>query len=230
MHDFDRSIKAGWKTLASSKDKGTWWLLINHSLPVKSRIDRKNDTFCNVCKGKGVDHTHVFNNCPRAKEIWKGVNLGTKERFGIEAEASFENALNVGLEEGISERIMDSLNQTVIHHMWRDYCKIEFGKEPPTPTQSVSDAILTHFNLTLEAELANLQADMTWWARKVKYKPGILTENVSETLDNLRVRMGGLRNLCKGLPLPEELGGLMPYSSKANLIWHLKVKGTLKKY
>lgn len=91
MRDYYTSIKRSWKCVASSKAKSTQWLLINHALPVKNRLgDRKEVTTCVVCKGQGVDHSHVFNSCPRASQIWEEVNSGLSEKFNVEIQFSFE--------------------------------------------------------------------------------------------------------------------------------------------
>ena len=222
IKDYLLSIKRGWKSPASSKAKSTQWLLINHSLPVKSRINREVVTQCEVCGGLNVDHEHVFKTCSRAKEIWSLTNSGLGQNYGFEVPISFEDALNPGsLGEGYASSLADALAASATHHIWADHCSREFGKNSPPPAKSVANAILGHFSLLIKAELGSLQADLAWWECKREFRPGIMSNpKVNDIFLGIKARIKDLRTLEQGSACSEEFKVFAPFSS-TGIVWVL---------
>jgi hypothetical protein len=183
------SVKRCWKSIASSKVKSTCWLIINHSLPVASRVHRDLVTVCSICEGKNVDHTHVFESCSRAKEVWKGVNEGLQAVYNVEIEASFSDVLNPGQLDGPGGKIIDAVAGITAHELWLDYCSYTHGRGELPPADKLSNAILAHFRLTLMSELSLLRSDLVWWERKFIFKPYLEgEESVRETLLHLKIQ------------------------------------------
>jgi hypothetical protein len=46
IRDYFSSVKKCWCSISSSQVKSTCWLIINHALPVASRVNRKVVTTC----------------------------------------------------------------------------------------------------------------------------------------------------------------------------------------
>src|SRR4051794_32122929 len=109
IKEYYASVTKCWSGISSSKVKSTSWLIINHSLPVASRVHRKVLTTCKVCNGSNVDHAHVFEMCPRAKDVWAKVNERLHAYYNIEVEASFDDVLNPGKLEYPAGKIVDAV-------------------------------------------------------------------------------------------------------------------------
>ena len=80
-------------------------------------------------------------------------------------------------------------------------------------------AILSHFKLTLAAELRLLNRDLDWWNSKFVYRPELKAAPQLETLiEELKSRIVSLERLFRG-ELTSELIQLAPYSIKSTIKW-----------
>jgi hypothetical protein len=219
IKDYFSSIKRCWKSIGSSKVKSTNWLIINHALPVASRVHRNKVTLCQVCGGSNVDHTHIFESCPRrTKEVWAKVNERLHTDSKIEIEASFDDVLNPGKIDDLGGKIIDLVASIAAHELWLDYCNYTHGRGDITPADKVSNAILAHFRLTLESELSLLESDLAWWDKKFVFKPSLKgNEDIVGLLTDLKTRIDSYRGLLYG-GISEELVSLAPYSITSDLV------------
>jgi hypothetical protein len=211
VQDYPKSIKGTWNSLADSKAKSVQWLLINHALPVGSRIIRNGPSPCRRCNCQYSTLKHVFEECPRAQAIWAAVNEGWEKRFKSPLVFDFRNALNPGADKEFSTKVYDTVGAITVHQIWLDYCAITHDNPKGNiPELELGDAILSTFFLTMKAELGLLKKDFEWWLNKEQYSPGILSKGeVEEALSLLQERIGTIDELLKGY-LVLHLGVLGP--------------------
>ena len=76
-----------------------------------------------------------------------------------------------------------------------DYCGYVHEHEELPLADVVSNAILAHFQLTLQAECNLLQSDLAWWEHKMVYRPHLAEDlNVKEVIMGLRTRLDSMRS------------------------------------
>ena len=78
------------------------------------------------------------------------------------------------------------------------------------PELEVGEAILSHFFLTMNAELGLLNKDLEWWIHKEHFSPGITSkEEVEEAIILLKERISTIDEMLRGY-LVKHLGALGP--------------------
>jgi hypothetical protein len=208
--DICKSGKHCWKSFAPSRDKSTLWLLINHALPVESRIRRDSITLCRRCEEGPEDLPHVFAHCPRAKEIYAETNTLLVDNLGIKKGISFIEAMNPGRQgTELSHKLMDTVNAIAVHNLWKDYCAFSHNNDSKDlPAKVISLEIVKDFALAVKAEIGLLRKDYKGWLLREKYTPGLLeTPEVESIVEGLMIRTDILKSLLKG-KLPPELRDL----------------------
>ena len=65
--DSKKAAKECLTSYASSKEKSTQWLLINHALPVAARVQRNTTTTCKTCGCSPCDMEHYLVSAPTPK-------------------------------------------------------------------------------------------------------------------------------------------------------------------
>jgi hypothetical protein len=209
IEDYSSSVAGCWRSHASSKAKSTQWLLINHALPVASRIHREEDTPCPRCGTSPTNLAHVFRDCPRARDTWELVNASLELDLGSKSTVDFKQALNPGQDRKFSTRFLDTLCAVAIQHIWLDYCGIIHEKEgSDAPPEVLAMTILADFRLTMRAELKSLRDDLAWWTKKTSINPALLArEEVRENLENLQTRIVTLKKFLR-FELAHDLGDI----------------------
>ena len=184
-----------------------------------SRVNRKTVTTCKVCQEDNVDHTHVFEKCPRAQAVWDNVNLHLFLDYHIEVEASFNDVLNPGQLSHPATAIVDALAGITVHELWIDYCNYMHDRGELPPADKVSHAIHAHFRLTVMSELHLLKSDLAWWNRKFVFRPSLCgNDEVEEIITSLKTRIGTFEGLLVG-GLTDELVSLAPYSNESVIVF-----------
>jgi len=192
-----------WKSIADSKAKSTHWLLINHALPVESRIKRGSETTCKNCGEGPVDLEHVFGTCERAKIVWKDTSKFLAEKLGIKRNIGLNKALIPGDKKNPVERILTGINAIVVRNIWLDYCNTYFGSKGETvavPPEVLVTAISSDIITTVHAERGLLDNDLKWWKRKLVFHEELihLSPDVEGNLASLKTRIKSYKLLLKG--------------------------------
>jgi hypothetical protein len=107
--------------------------------------------------------------------------------------------------------VYDTLGAITVHQIWLDYCAITHGNPKGNlPELEIGESILSHFFLTMKAELGLLKKDLEWWHRKEHYSPGITSkEEVAEALLLLQERITTIDGMLRGY-LISHLGSFGP--------------------
>ena len=178
------------------------WLLINHALPVESRLKRDSITWCRRCEEGPEDLPHVFDKCPRAKDIYRETNLLLANTLGITHEATFVSTLNPGSgERDIDTKVIDTINAITSSYIWKDCCNFTHENEgKDLPAEAIAKEIGITFALSIKAEIKMLYMDLKAWNLREAFHPCLLTSNpeIVETIDKLEDRIDYLKSLIKG--------------------------------
>jgi hypothetical protein len=158
------------KTFAHSKIKGFIWLLVSHALPVGTRLfGKESNTTCPRCGHHKEDIEHMAVKCPYAKDVRKATfkewfvrtgdskgyhHLGTKEAlFNIEVDSPLGTA-------------WATLNAILLHHLWKDRCNKLYRQEKSPPAISLTNAIWTEFEASLQARTKEIALKIKWWSNR----------------------------------------------------------------
>ena len=99
------------------------------------------------------------------------------QKFNSPLVFDFRGALNPGTDNEFSTKVYDTLGAITVHQIWLDYCAVTHeNPKSGIPELEVGEAILSHFFLTMKAELGLLNKDLEWWIHKEHFSPGITSK------------------------------------------------------
>jgi hypothetical protein len=181
--DLPRMCKEQFNTSVHSKIKGFIWLFCSHTLPVASRLRRKEaNNKCPIC-GLTEDIWHMAYECQDARttqnmvfrEWWSRTRdhtWSTSESFTRDFFSGGNKVLNE------SKR---TLNDITIYHISKCKCEFQNSQGNNIPLEVIANEIWKKFTSSIWAHINHIKAKALWWiARdKVRMVPNkVATQNL----------------------------------------------------
>ncbi len=226
-----KAFQANWSSSLSSKIQSFRWLLLNHALPVGTRLGL--DKPCPMC-GEEESIEHLFFDCTYASTIWREVIAGWMARAKITVHGSNSDLAIIGPGWGFWNtvcfprpnadlpKVWTVIQGVTAYHIWRSRCtKVFRGKVPPPPEVEVPQ-IWQHVSLTIAAEIDALEDTKIWWLARM---------GRMNTHQAAKVRKDVIPFIEEDVTTLKTFQDLLPHKSQVrNNVWREGATGTALPY
>ncbi|KAL4582374.1 hypothetical protein LXL04_006921 [Taraxacum kok-saghyz] len=112
--------KHWWNNWVPLKVNFLGWRAVLNRLPVKSELKRRQVTLpeyvCGLCRVEEETCSHLFLNCPWAKEVWRGVDEWGN--LGLGYIATIDQLLSGAIQQPQTTRILKTKHAVILVTLW----------------------------------------------------------------------------------------------------------------